>query len=162
LNISLCASCPFKISPLRILWLSLFSIFNWVVWFVDTQLVEFFIYLVYYPSVRYRDVEDPFQICRLLIFLQLTVSFDLQKLFSFMRSHLSIIDLRAWVIVVLFRKLSPVLMSSRLFATILPLYVLLDLMYLVLYWGLWSIWLWVLYRVIDMDLFVFFYILTFS
>jgi hypothetical protein len=47
----------------------------------------------------------------------LTVFFALQKLFSFMRSHLSIVDLRAWAIGVLFGKISPVLMCSRLFLT---------------------------------------------
>ena len=91
-------------------------------------------------------------------FVLMTVSFDLQKLFSFMRSHLLILDLSAWAIGVLFRKLSPVLMSSGL----LPTFFLLDLVYLVLSWGLWSTWTWVLCRVIDMDLFPFFYIETFS
>ena len=50
-------------------------------------------------------------------FVLLTVSFALQTLFCFMRSHLSIVDLRAWVIGDLFRKISPVLICSRLFPT---------------------------------------------
>jgi hypothetical protein len=41
-------------------------------------------------------------------FVLLTVSFALQKLCNFMRSHLSILDLLAQAIVVLFRKFSPV------------------------------------------------------
>ena len=45
------------------------------------------------------------------------MSFALQKLSSFMRSHLSILYLRAWAIGVLFRKFPPVPMSSRLFPT---------------------------------------------
>jgi hypothetical protein len=40
-------------------------------------------------------------------FVLLMVPFALQKLFSFMRSHLYIVDLRAWTISVLFRKISP-------------------------------------------------------
>jgi hypothetical protein len=47
----------------------------------------------------------------------LTLSFALQKFFDFMRSHLSIVNARAWAIGVLFNKLSPVPMHSRLFST---------------------------------------------
>ena len=49
-------------------------------------------------------------------FVLLTVSFVLQKLFSFMRSHLLIVDLSAWAICILFRKLSAVQIDSRLFS----------------------------------------------
>jgi hypothetical protein len=55
----------------------------------------------------------------------LVISFALQKLSSFMSSHLSILDLRAWAIRVLFRKFPPVQGSSTLS-------LLLDSMYLVL------------------------------
>jgi len=51
------------------------------------------------------------------LFVLLNMSFVLQKLSSFMRSHLSILDLRAWAIGVLFRKCTPLRMSSRLFPT---------------------------------------------
>jgi hypothetical protein len=47
----------------------------------------------------------------------LTVSFALQKLCNFMRSHLSILDLTAQAIAVLFKHFSPVPISSRLFST---------------------------------------------
>ena len=47
----------------------------------------------------------------------LTVSFALQKLCNFMRSHLLILDLTAQAIAVLFRNFSPVPISSRLFPT---------------------------------------------
>jgi hypothetical protein len=50
-------------------------------------------------------------------FIHLTVFLVLQKLFSFMRSHLSIVDLIAWATGILFRKLSLVPMCSRLFST---------------------------------------------
>ena len=43
----------------------------------------------------------------------MTVSFAMQKLFRFARTHLLIVDLSACSIVVLFRKSSPVSMSSR-------------------------------------------------
>jgi hypothetical protein len=45
------------------------------------------------------------------------MSFVLQKLSSFMRSRLSIVDLRARVIGILFKKLFPLPMSSWLFPT---------------------------------------------
>jgi len=48
-------------------------------------------------------------------FVLLTVFIALQKLCNFMRSHLSIVDLRAWTIGVLFRKISRVLMCLRFF-----------------------------------------------
>ena len=47
----------------------------------------------------------------------LTVSFALQKLCNFMRSHLSILDLRAQAIAVLVRNFPPVPISLRLFPT---------------------------------------------
>lgn len=46
-----------------------------------------------------------------------TVSFALQKIVSFMRSHLLIVELRASAVAGLFRKLSPVPASSRLSPT---------------------------------------------
>ena len=50
-------------------------------------------------------------------FVLLTVSFALQKLCNFMRSYLSILDLRAKAIGVLFRNFPPMLMSSRVFSS---------------------------------------------
>ena len=46
-------------------------------------------------------------------FVLLTLSFALQKLFNFMRSHLLIVDLRAYAIRVLFWKIFPVHMCLR-------------------------------------------------
>ena len=37
-----------------------------------------------------------------------------------------------------------------------------GLMYLIFYWGLWSIWSWILCRTVNVDLFVFFYMKTSS
>jgi hypothetical protein len=51
------------------------------------------------------------------LFVLLTVSFELQKLCNIMRSHLSILDLTAQAIAILFRIFSPVPISSRLFPT---------------------------------------------
>jgi hypothetical protein len=45
------------------------------------------------------------------------LSFALQKLCNFIRSHLSILDLTEQAIGVLFRNFSPLLLSSRLFHT---------------------------------------------
>ena len=50
-------------------------------------------------------------------FVLSTMPFALQKPCSFMRTHLSILDLRAWAIEVLFRKFPPVPVSSRPFPT---------------------------------------------
>jgi hypothetical protein len=47
----------------------------------------------------------------------LTVFCALLKMFSFMRSHLLTVDLSACAIGILFSKLSPVPMHSRLFRT---------------------------------------------
>jgi hypothetical protein len=46
-------------------------------------------------------------------FVLLTVLFALQKVFSFMRSHLLILDLSARAIGVLFRKFSPVITTFQ-------------------------------------------------
>jgi hypothetical protein len=51
------------------------------------------------------------------LFVLLMVSFALQKLCNFMRSHLPILDLTAQAIAVLFRNLSPVPISLRVFPT---------------------------------------------
>jgi hypothetical protein len=49
----------------------------------------------------------------------LTVSFALQKLCNFMRSHLLILDLKTQAIAVLFRNFSPVPIFSRIFPHVL-------------------------------------------
>ena len=56
-----------------------------------------------------------FAICGLSFCL--TVSFSLQKLFSFRRSHLLIVDLNICATGVMFRKQSPVQINSKLFPT---------------------------------------------
>lgn len=91
------------------------------------------------------------------VFFQLRVSSDLLDLFSCMRSHLLIVDLNAWA-VVLFRRLCHVPMYSRLFPTFFSIR-------FTVYWFLWrswSTWTWVLWRKINLDLFTFFYMQTSS
>jgi hypothetical protein len=51
------------------------------------------------------------------LFVLLRVSFALQELCNFMRSYLSILNLTAQTIAVVFRTFSPVPISSRLFPT---------------------------------------------
>jgi hypothetical protein len=80
---------------------------------VESHSFEFFIF---WPSVRWRISEDLYPILVGYRFVLLTLSFVLQRLLSFMRAHLLILDPSSWAIGVLFRKLSPVPMSSRLFA----------------------------------------------
>jgi hypothetical protein len=55
------------------------------------------------------------------LFVLLTVFFALKKLCNFMRSHLSVLDLIAQAIAVLFRNFSPVPICSRLFLTFFSL-----------------------------------------
>ena len=91
-------------------------------------------------------------------FVLLMVSFALQKLFSFMRFHLLIVDLRVYATGVLFRKLSLMPMHSRQFPTLSSIkcsvtgFILRTLVHLDLSFV----------GVITMDLFAFFYMPAFS
>ena len=83
--------------------------------FFGGYLLEFFILFAYYPSIGCGVSEDFFPICSLLICL-IDYVFCLTEFSSFMRSHLlSVFDIRAWGIGVLFRKFPLVPISSRLF-----------------------------------------------
>ena len=62
------------------------------------------------------------------LFVLLTVSFALQKLCNFMRSHLSILDLTAQAIAVLFRNFFPLCPYLRGFSPLSPLYVSVSLL----------------------------------
>jgi hypothetical protein len=100
LNIFSGASKPFSFPQLRILCLALHPIFNRAIWFSGLQLLEFVIYLIFVPYQIFQSAGG--------LLVLLTMSFALQKLCNFMRSHLSILDLTAQAIAVLFRNLSPV------------------------------------------------------
>ena len=86
-------------------------------------------------------------------FVLLTVSLVIQRLFSFMRSHLSIVYLWSRVTGILSRKLSPALIHTKLFLTFFSM----TLRVTVLCWSPWSTGTQVLCRVINRDLFSFFY-----
>lgn len=75
-----------------------------------------------------------------------------------MRSNLLTVDLQIFLKVCLLRKYFPVPVRSRRF----PLCLLSGSVYLVWFWDIRFIWCWALYRVIDTDLFWFFYILPSS
>ena len=85
-------------------------------------------------------------------------SFALLKLFSFMRTRLTIVDLSAHANGVLFERF----FLCQWVQSYSPFFFPLGSMYLVLCWSLWSIWSWVLCRVINTDLFAFFYLKTSS
>jgi hypothetical protein len=95
LNISLSASQPFGIPQLRILCLALCPILK----------IELFVSLEsnFLSSLYIFDINPLSDVGLVKIFSQvvgycfvlLTVSFALQKLFNFIRFHLSIVDLRA-------------------------------------------------------------------
>ena len=117
LNIFVGASQPFGIPQLRILCLALYPIFNRVIWFSGVQLLEFFIYIGYYPPPSDLGLVKIFSQSVGCLFVLLTVSFALQKFCNFMRSHLLILDLTAQSYAVLFRNFSPVPIFLRLFHT---------------------------------------------
>ena len=100
----------FKIPLLRILFISVphFKFGYLVCW-----CLEFFIYLDISPllDVILVKVLSQSVSCSFVLLL------SLQKLFSFIRSHLLIIDHNIWAGDVLFRKLSPIPIYSRLFPT---------------------------------------------
>jgi hypothetical protein len=88
LNIFLGASQPFRIPQLRIFCLALYHIFKRVTWFSAVLLLEFFVYIGYYPSISCRVGKDFSPICWLLFCAISSV------VCNFMRSHLSILDAR--------------------------------------------------------------------
>ena len=91
------------------------SLFNSVLHFLIGlfgSLVSNFLRSLYILDVGLVKILSQFVGCR---FVLLMVSFALQTLCNFMRSHLSIFDLRAYIIGDLFRNFPPVLMSSRVF-----------------------------------------------
>ena len=80
-------------------------------------ILDIYLYIFGYihTSIGWRVSEDLFLVHRLPIYL-ITVSFALQKkLFKFMRSHLSIVDLRDCAVGVPFRNIPP--MHSKIFPT---------------------------------------------
>jgi hypothetical protein len=108
LNIFSGASLPFGIPQLRILCLNLYPIFNGVIWFSGAQILEFFIYVLDISPLSCLGLVKIFTQSVGCHFVLLVLSFALQKLCNFMKSHLSILDLTAQAIAVLFRNFSPV------------------------------------------------------
>jgi hypothetical protein len=113
------ASQPFGIPQLRILCLALCPFFFFLIGLFG------FLESNFLSSLYILDISPLSDIGLVKIFSQsvgcllvlLTVSFALQKLCNFMRSHLLIPDLTVQAIAVLFRNFSPVPVSSRLFPT---------------------------------------------
>ena len=106
-NISLESSQPFDIPQLRILCLARYPILIWLFGSLESN----FLSSLYICSIG-KDFFSQSVGCH---FDLLTVFFALQELCNFMRSHLSILNLTAQAIAVLFRNFSPVPISSRLF-----------------------------------------------
>jgi hypothetical protein len=108
---------PFSIPQLRILCLALYPIFN--------RVIKDFLESNFLTSLYILDISPLSDLGLVKIFSKsvgcllvlLTVSFALQKLCNFMRSHLSILDLTAQTIGVLLRNLSLVPISWRFFHT---------------------------------------------
>jgi hypothetical protein len=128
LNISLGASRPFKFPRLRILYLALYPIFNRVVSPKSNFLNSLYM-LDIKPLLDVRLVKIFSQsVC--CLFVLLTVSFALQKLLNFMRSHLSILDFKAQAIDV--QEIFP---CAHVFEAFSPLSLLLVSVYLALCGG---------------------------
>lgn len=88
----------------------LIGLFSWYLVF------EFFIGFEYESSTGCGVSKNLFPLCRLPL-CQTEVFFAIQKLLSFMRSYLLIVDLSAYAIGVLFSKSFPVPTTSKLFPT---------------------------------------------
>ena len=115
LNISLNVFWPFEILLLGILYLVLYPNFNWVGMLMSNFLSSLYI-------LEIRPLSDVglvkiFSHSVGCLFVLMTVSFALQKLLSFRRSHLFIVALSVCATGVIFRKWSPVTMPSRLLPT---------------------------------------------
>ena len=94
-----------------------FSLFLWVFFFFTFLPLEFSIYFGYQSSISCRTVKTLYH--SIGCFVLMTMSFAYRSL-QFHEVPL-IVDLSAWSIGVLFRKLSPGLMSSRLCHTFCPI-----------------------------------------
>jgi hypothetical protein len=109
LNSFLGASQPSSIPQLRILCEVLYPYFQYVIWCSGVQLLD-----IYILDLRLVKI---FSLSVGCYFVLLTLSFALQKLCNFTRSHFSILDLRAQVISLLLRKNPLVPICLRLFPT---------------------------------------------
>ena len=120
-NISLSASQPFEIPLLLILCLAPYPIFFffliWLFGFVEVSFLSSLYILDISPLSEVGWVKNffPNLLVANLSYWLCPLPYALWKLFSFMKSHLSMtLDFRDWVIGVLFRKFTLVPMSSRL------------------------------------------------
>ena len=111
-HVLMCLSAIIDSSVESSLFRSVLHFFNWIMWSFSFQFLEFFVYFGDQTSVCCGVSEDLFPFCRLSFFFLLTMSFALQKVFSFRRSHLLIVSLSVCAAGVLFRKWFPVSMSS--------------------------------------------------
>ena len=116
LNISLGSSQPFRIPQLRMFYLALYPILTQLFGSLESNFLNFLCILDISPltDIGVMRIVSQSVVCH---FVLLTVSYALQKVCSFIRSHLSILNLTAEAIAVLFRNFSSVPMSSRLFST---------------------------------------------
>ena len=121
------------------------------------NLPSWVLYIFWILRIGCRFSAGLLPICRLL-FCPIDIGLSLTKNFNFRGSHQSIFDLRAWAIGALSDKLYPVPMHSRLFTTFSSMRFSLS----VLCWGPWSNRIWVLCRLMTMNVFAFFSMQTFN
>ena len=157
-NISLHVYWTLVIHLLKILCSSINLIFNWVIRLLVLIFGVLYIF-GYKPSVGYRVDGDLFSFYMLPL-CPIDSVLCLTEPFSFLWSHLSIVDKSIMPEPLVFYS-GPCLWYLCI-QDYFPLSLLSDLVYLVLCWDLWYTWTWVLCRVINMDLFAFFYMQTSS
>ena len=93
LNISLGASWPFEFPQLQILCLALYTIFNGLLGFLELNFLSS-LYILDISSLTDTGLVKIFSQSAGCLFVLLTVSFALQKIYNFMRSHLVVFDLK--------------------------------------------------------------------
>jgi hypothetical protein len=116
LNTFSCAFQPFGIPQLRILCLALYHFLMVLLDFLESTFLSS-LYILHISHLSDLGLVKILSQSVGGLFLSLKVSFVLQKLYNFMRSHLSIFYLTVQAIAVLFRNASPVPIPSRLFPT---------------------------------------------
>jgi hypothetical protein len=114
LNIFSSASQPFSIPQLRIPCLAVYPILMGLFEFLESSFLSS-LYILGISTILDTGLVKILSQSGGGLFVLLTVSFALQNLCNFIRSHLSILDLKAQAIAVLFRNFSPVTISLRLF-----------------------------------------------
>jgi hypothetical protein len=133
----------------RICCLALFPSSKLIIWFLDVEFLEFFMYFGYWFSDRCRVGNYLFPFFRLL-FSPIDGVLSIVKTSSVLWNSIYELLILVSELVVF---CSGIFLVCQCVQSSFPFSLLLDLVCMVLCWGLWSTWTWILCRVIDMGLF---------